>query len=60
MFRICYSLYTRNSEYANTISARYYKDGSEILIDQSELDKNHYTAACKRIDLETRQLSLLQ
>lgn len=35
-----YSLYNRNSEYTNTISARYYKDGSEILIDQSELDKN--------------------
>ncbi|TOI57133.1 DNA cytosine methyltransferase, partial [Vibrio parahaemolyticus] len=27
-------------EYTNTISARYYKDGSEILIDQSELGKN--------------------
>jgi len=35
-----YSLYNRNSEYTNTISARYYKDGSEILIDQSELGKN--------------------
>lgn len=35
-----YSLYNRDSEYANTISARYYKDGSEILIDQTELDKN--------------------
>ena len=35
-----YSLFNKDSEYANTISARYYKDGSEILIDQSELDKN--------------------
>lgn len=30
-----YSLYTKNSPYAGTISARYYKDGSEILIEQS-------------------------
>lgn len=30
-----YSLFTAESEYTNTISARYYKDGSEILIDQS-------------------------
>lgn len=29
-----YSLFNKDSEYANTISARYYKDGSEILIDQ--------------------------
>jgi len=35
-----YSLFNAESEYANTISARYYKDGSEILIDQSELGKN--------------------
>jgi DNA (cytosine-5)-methyltransferase 1 len=35
-----YSLFTQDSPYANTISARYYKDGSEILIDQSHLDKN--------------------
>lgn len=34
-----YSLFNAESEYANTISARYYKDGSEILIDQSELGK---------------------
>lgn len=34
-----YSLFDENSEYANTISARYYKDGSEILIDQGK-DKN--------------------
>ena len=35
-----YSLFTEDSPYANTISARYYKDGSEILIDQSKLEKN--------------------
>lgn len=29
-----YSLFNAESEYTNTISARYYKDGSEILIDQ--------------------------
>jgi len=35
-----YSLFDNNSEYTNTISARYYKDGSEILIDQSNIGKN--------------------
>ena len=34
-----YSLFTKDSEYTNTISARYYKDGSEVLIDQSDLGK---------------------
>lgn len=34
-----YSLFNEESEYTNTISARYYKDGSEILIDQG-IDKN--------------------
>jgi len=29
-----YSLFTKDSPYTSTISARYYKDGSEILIDQ--------------------------
>ena len=29
-----YSLFTKESDYCNTISARYYKDGSEILIEQ--------------------------
>jgi len=33
-----YGLVTKDSEYTNTISARYYKDGSEILIHQK--DKN--------------------
>lgn len=35
-----YSLFNAKSEYTSTISARYYKDGSEILIDQSHLAKN--------------------
>ncbi len=35
-----FSLFTRESPYCNTISARYYKDGSEILIDQSDIGKN--------------------
>ncbi|WP_294902705.1 DNA (cytosine-5-)-methyltransferase [Tatumella sp. UBA2305] len=35
-----YSLFNADSEYTNTLSARYYKDGSEILIDQSALGKN--------------------
>jgi len=30
-----YSLYNSSSEYTSTISARYYKDGSEILIEQA-------------------------
>ncbi len=34
-----YSLFKDDSPYTSTISARYYKDGSEILIDQSRLDK---------------------
>ena len=35
-----YSLFNADSPYTNTISARYYKDGSEILIDQSDIGKN--------------------
>lgn len=35
-----YSLFNSESEYTNTISARYYKDGSEALIDQSHFGKN--------------------
>lgn len=35
-----YSLFNNDSTYANTISARYWKDGSEILIDQSEKGLN--------------------
>ena len=35
-----YSLFNENSPYTSTISARYYKDGSEILIDQREFGLN--------------------
>jgi DNA (cytosine-5)-methyltransferase 1 len=35
-----FSLFDKNSEYTNTISARYYKDGSEVLISQDEIEKN--------------------
>lgn len=35
-----YSLFTDDSLYCSTISARYWKDGSEILIDQSTEGKN--------------------
>ena len=33
-----YSLFNTESPFCNTISARYYKDGSEILIDQSDIN----------------------
>ena len=35
-----YSLFNANSTYTSTISARYWKDGSEILIDQSKKGLN--------------------
>jgi len=35
-----FSLFNRESLYCNTMSARYYKDGSEILIDQSDIGRN--------------------
>ncbi|MGM9804630.1 MAG: DNA (cytosine-5-)-methyltransferase [Muribaculaceae bacterium] len=35
-----YSLFNRESSYCSTISARYWKDGSEILIDQCEKGLN--------------------
>lgn len=38
-----YSLFNGNSVYTSTISARYWKDGSEILIDQSEKGLNPRT-----------------
>lgn len=38
-----YSLFTGESKYSSTISARYWKDGSEILIDQSDKGKNPRT-----------------
>ena len=33
-------MFNDDSPYCSTISARYWKDGSEILIDQSEIGKN--------------------
>lgn len=35
-----HSIFTHDSPYCNTITSRYYKDGREILIDQSKLGKN--------------------
>ena len=35
-----FTVFTPDSRYCNTISARYYKDGSEILIDQSDIGRN--------------------
>jgi len=46
-----FSLFNENSKYTNTISARYYKDGSEILLDQGT-EKNPRKLApieCKRL-----------
>ncbi len=38
-----YSLFNKNSEYTSTISARYYKDGSEILIEQKNKNPRKLT-----------------
>ena len=38
-----YSLFNSNSPYTSTISARYYKDGSEILIEQKEANPRKLT-----------------
>lgn len=35
-----FSVFDSSSPHCNTISARYYKDGSEILIDQTDIGKN--------------------
>ena len=35
-----YSVFDENSPYTNTISARYYKDGSEILINQKNMNQS--------------------
>ena len=35
-----FSVFNFDSPYCNTISARYYKDGSEVLIDQGDVGKN--------------------
>lgn len=47
-----YSVFHEDSPYANTISARYWKDGSEILIDQDRLGKRPRTLTpleCRRL-----------
>ncbi|MBR0519213.1 DNA (cytosine-5-)-methyltransferase, partial [bacterium] len=38
-----YTLFNNNSPYTNTISARYYKDGSEILIEQKGMNPRKIT-----------------
>lgn len=38
-----YSLFNQNDEYTNTLSARYYKDGSEILIEQTNKNPRKIT-----------------
>ena len=38
-----YSIFNNNSPYTNTISARYYKDGSEILIEQKDSNPRKIT-----------------
>ncbi|OAL10112.1 DNA cytosine methyltransferase [Candidatus Mycoplasma haematobovis] len=38
-----FSLFNKNSRYTNTISARYYKDGSEILIEQENKNPRKIT-----------------
>ena len=38
-----YSLFNRDSKYTSTISARYYKDGSEILIEQKNTNPRKLT-----------------
>ncbi|NDB57740.1 DNA cytosine methyltransferase [bacterium] len=38
-----YSMFDKNSKYTSTISARYYKDGSEILIDQGKKNPRKLT-----------------
>ena len=45
-----YSLFNSESEYTNTISARYYKDGSEILIEQDNKNPRKLTPReCARL-----------
>lgn len=45
-----YSLFNKKSEYTNTISARYYKDGSEALIEQKNKNPRRLTPReCARL-----------
>jgi len=48
-----YDIFTPDSEYTRTLSARYYKDGSEILIAQSKLHVTH----CENGKLKPRRLT---
>ncbi len=50
-----YSLFNSKSPYTSTISARYYKDGSEILIEQSN-KKNHPELPRKLHPIEAARL----
>ena len=45
-----YSLFNENSEYTSTLSARYYKDGSEILVEQKNKNPRKLTPReCARL-----------
>ena len=45
-----YSLFNKNSKYTNTLTARYYKDGSEILIEQKNKNPRKLTPReCARL-----------
>ena len=45
-----YGIVDKNSEYTNTLSARYYKDGSEILLSQQDLNPRKLTPReCARL-----------
>lgn len=45
-----YTLFNEKSEYTNTLSARYYKDGSEILIEQNGMNPRKLTPReCARL-----------
>jgi DNA (cytosine-5)-methyltransferase 1 len=48
-----YDLFTPNSTYTRTLSARYYKDGSEILVAKSK----HHAAQCENGKSKPRRLT---
>jgi len=54
-----YSLFTPDASYVNTISARYWKDGSEILIDQGEKNPRTLTPLeCAKLQGFPKEFSL--
>ena len=54
-----YSLFKKDAEYVNTISARYWKDGSEILIDQGRRNPRTLTPReCARLQGFPEEFSL--